>query len=332
MMVIDRSGSLNPAGGPDACTPMKAAAAGFVDKFAEQTDYVGLVTFASSSYYMDFPIATSFKTSVPSLPGIIGGINCTGGTSSAMGLWNGYTALTQLAQPGALNVIVYFTDGNPTAFTGQFPIKLGSTCPNPLKAQIPGIFGVMTENGTAFGLLNASYTPVTAAAEIAAEGTDPLTSASTIGCSFEHNGVTTVESDIGALPTSGKDYYGNLLTGDESPIDVATKVGIDNAATNAAVDAANRIRGGAVITKVTPGAPVAAIGKSLPNVVIFGIGIGTVDPVFMKRVANAPNVVTDPNPSYNSAQPTGFYKYCLTVDDLKEAFDQVAAEVLRLSK
>ena len=101
MLVIDRSGSL-AAASPEACGPMKTAAAGFVDKFAEQTDFVGLVTFASSSYYMDFPIATSFKTSDPSLPSIINSIVCTGGTSSAMGLWNGYTALANLATSPAL--------------------------------------------------------------------------------------------------------------------------------------------------------------------------------------------------------------------------------------
>jgi len=333
MLVMDRSGSLASAS-PDACGPMKAAATGFVDKFAEQTDYVGLVTFASSSYYMDFPIATTFKTSSPSLPSIISNIICTGGTSSALGLWNGYTALANLAQPGALNVIVYFTDGNPTAFVGQFPILATSGCSNILKAQIPGIFGTMTENGNSYGLLRpwVHAVPITSAEEITPESTDPLTSADTSLCSFKKNGVAQVKNDITALPTSGKDYFENLLTGDEAPVNLTSGDGIDNASRNAAIDAANRIRNGSVINKISAGAPAPAIGKSLANVVIFGIGIGSVDPVFMKRVANVANVATDPNPSFNPAQQTGFYKYCLTVDDLQDAFDQVASEVLRLSK
>ena len=118
VLVLDRSGSLAASG---SCGPMKAAAAGFVDMFSEQRDNLGLVTFATSSYYLDYPLANNFKSASPSLPQVINKINCFGGTSSAMGLWNGYTALANLASPGALNVIVFFTDGQPTALSADFP-------------------------------------------------------------------------------------------------------------------------------------------------------------------------------------------------------------------
>ena len=46
MIVMDRSKSLADSG---ACTPLKAAAVNFVDKFAESRDNLGLVTFATGS-------------------------------------------------------------------------------------------------------------------------------------------------------------------------------------------------------------------------------------------------------------------------------------------
>jgi len=317
---------------------MKTAAAGFVDKFSEGTDFVGMLTFASSSYYMDFPIASSFKTSTPTLPSVISSIVCVGRTSSAMGLWNGYTALANLNQPGALNVIVFFTDGNPTAITGQFPIQAASACNNTLKAQAAGVFGVLTYGGSnPWGLIKPQISgqpmPDTTL-ENKGEAVDGLTGTSTSGCSFYNDTSPTAvsSSDLSGLPATNTDYYGNSLFGDFSPVNITTTAGIDNAATNAAINAANRIRGGAVVNKISPGAPASAIGKSVSNVVIFAIGISAVDATFMKRVANAPNVVTDPNPYWDSSQQTGFYKYCNTTDDLQDAFDQVAAEVLRLSK
>src|SRR4029077_6606583 len=96
-------------------------------KFANGRDNVGLVTFASSSR-KDFPIANDFQTASPSVPTILGQLVCNGGTSSALGLYLGYQQLVTLNQPNALNIVLFFTDGQPTAFTATFPIKAASTC------------------------------------------------------------------------------------------------------------------------------------------------------------------------------------------------------------
>src|SRR5262249_49310416 len=161
----------------------------------EQRDNLGLVTFASSSYYMDYPISTTFKSSTPNLASVINSVSCVGGTSSAMGLWNGYTALANLNQPGALNVIVFFTDGQPTGITANFPIKATSTCTN--KADK---LGVLSEGGLApYGLMNLSNGPVPIT-------NDNVLQTSDTGCAFYPNHPNSVTSDINYIPNS--DYYG----------------------------------------------------------------------------------------------------------------------------
>jgi len=46
-----------------------------------------------------------------------------GNTGYAEALWQAYEQLRIINEPGALNVIVFFTDGRPTALTASFPVK-----------------------------------------------------------------------------------------------------------------------------------------------------------------------------------------------------------------
>jgi hypothetical protein len=91
-------------------------------------------------------------------------------------------------------------------------------------------------------------------------------------------------------------------------------------ATNAADDAARRIRQGAAIN-----------GRTLPNVVIFGIGLGNAPQAanneFMLRVTNDPR-----SPIYTADQREGLYVYAPTAADLNDAFTRLASEILRLSR
>src|SRR3981081_1717324 len=78
-IVMDRSGSLAQT---SSCEPLKQAAINFTNKFPKTTDYLSLVTFASSTN-TDFPIASNFKSATPNIPSLVSTIQCTGGTSSA---------------------------------------------------------------------------------------------------------------------------------------------------------------------------------------------------------------------------------------------------------
>jgi hypothetical protein len=196
--------------------------------------------------------------------------------------------------------------------------------------------GVLTHGGaTPWGLLKPNLMPVPItpqALENSGETVDAKTGNSIAGCGFAGSASPNPSGDISGLPTSGADIFGdNLNSGYKSPIDVTTGTGIDNAAINAADEAARHIRNGDPITAVMPGAPVGAIGKSLSNVIIFSIGLGNApappDAVFLKRVAN-----TTDSTSYDSTKQTGTYVFAQSAADLNDAFEQVAAEILHLSR
>ena len=60
--------------------------------------------------------------------------------------------------------------------------------------------------------------------------------------------------------------------------------------------------------------------------IIFAIGLGDVDDVLLKRMANDPGAN-----NYNSTLPAGLYVYAPTAADLDQAFTRVASEILRLA-
>ena len=157
----------------------------------------------------------------------------------------------------------------------------------------------------------------------------PASTISAPGCSFTNSSygsyptpTGTVRQDIAYMPA--KDYYNNALTG-YKPVNtysggpyagqlrVDTPVDVMNAAINAAWNQANTIRSSGIY--------------------IYTIGLGgtpeqQLDPDFLMRVANDPTL---PSSEYNSGQPTGLFVYA-TAGTLGQAFQQIASEILHLSK
>jgi len=95
---------------------------------------------------------------------------------------------------------------------------------------------------------------------------------------------------------------------------------VENFSTNAADHAALRIRRG------DPDAQHA--NRTLQGVVIYSIGLGDVDDVLLRRIANDPSLT--PNPV--AAGNTGRYVYAANATDLDLAFTRVASELLRLAR
>ena len=123
IIVLDRSGSMTDSvANGNACTTMRNAATNFVNMFAEGRDRLSLIAFGGS-YYAAFGPSVNFKTGAGSLPTKISGLTCYGNTSTAMALWQAYQQLVTIAEPGALNLIVIFTDGYPNGVTANYPIK-----------------------------------------------------------------------------------------------------------------------------------------------------------------------------------------------------------------
>lgn len=117
MMVVDRSASLAPWNA-DAWTSVVSAAKLFVNQFDNTRDKVGLVTFGTGAG-VEFSPATNFKTSIEAkLDGVQMAQNAA--TNASHGLWLGLAELRALNESGPLNVLVFFTDGQPSAITANF--------------------------------------------------------------------------------------------------------------------------------------------------------------------------------------------------------------------
>jgi Flp pilus assembly protein TadG len=317
VIVMDRSGSLANSG---SCDPLKAAAVNFVGRFSNGRDNVGLVTFATSSMN-DFPAGTNFGTASPPVTGILNSITCTGGTNSAQGLYQGYSQLVTLQQPNALNVILFFTDGYPTAMTGLFPIKAGSSCTSKAAKTAVLSFG----GNSPFGLMYQVATAQPMASDLAIGPPG-----NTAGCSYASSwfsNATSVTSDVQSIPAA--DIYGNAMNTNYQPVTYTdgthTTMTVDwltiqNASVNAADSMGFRIRAGNTVPA----------GTGIPNVHVYCIGLGNSGGVpddFLERVSNDARAS-----NYDSTRPTGFYIYSPTAADLTDAFDRIASEILHLSK
>jgi Flp pilus assembly protein TadG len=321
MLVMDRSGSLANSG---SCGAVKAGATGFLNHFSLGTDNVGLITFASSSRVDGAP-----STAFSGLSTIINSITCTGATSSAQALWTAYQALATLNQPGAMNAIVFFTDGQPTAVTAALPTTGGCNG----NAALTGVFTVGFQTTSPFapvatgGIFNYVATPQPMASDATlATGSGGAPN----NCQYNSDWTTAV-SDIKGVPTT--DIWGNNLNNGYQTVTLASglvsvssdstgALNMINASTNAADDAGHRIRTGA---NPSNGA------SALSNVIIFTIGLGNstypANGDLLERIANDLRAS-----SYTSAQPAGIYSYAAGIADIQPAFAAVASEILRIAK
>ena len=336
IIVIDRSSSLQDAG---VCATMTAAAQNFVGYFANGRDEIGLVTFMDG-YNLTYAPTLNFDSNVPSLGTVIGGVQCYGDTGTAGALNQAYAQLQAVNLPGALNLIVFFTDGHPNGIAANFPVKTQvdtrydysntgtlvstpkSTCTSTttLQGEIAEWSGEPAPStGYTYGLFSVTSSSDSSTSEQVASG---LT-----GCGMSSD-QSKMRRDIAYVPAT--DLYGNVTTGYQSfaggdtypsgnpyvgQIRVDTPTAIVTASVNAADNQATTIRNDANLVPV-----------------IYAIGLGgtsaePIDATFMERVSNDPR-----SPIYNSAKPAGEYFYSPTATDLGGVFQQVASEILRISQ
>lgn len=336
ILVIDRSSSLANAG---VCDTMVSAAQNFVGYFANGRDEIGLVTFMDG-YNLSYAPTLNFGSNTPSLWTVIGGVKCYGDTGTAGALNQAYVQLQVVNQPGALNVIVFFTDGHPNGITADFPVKTqadtrydysstnsrvstpASSCNSTttLRGEIAEWSGEPAPStGSTYGLFAVTSSSYNGTSEEVASGLS--------GCAMASNQAK-MRRDIAYIPAA--DLYGNATTGyagfgggDTYPtgnpyvgqIRVDTPTAVVAASINAADNQATTIRNDANLTPV-----------------IYAIGLGgtsaqPIDTTFMERIANDPR-----SPMYDVTKAAGVYFYSPTATDLGGVFQQVASEILRLSQ
>lgn len=344
MLVMDRSGSLSAAG---ACDDLESSAMAFAGMFANQRDRIGLITYGGT-YKLDYAPTKYFKQS-PTLSSQIDKLHpggCSGWTGSAQALWKGYEQLVNINEPGALNVLVFFTDGQPNTVTAEFNVKTQSTPEssaysrcwdwtnnkryseagwNPINQKYQGYIA----GGTWIdGLYNPEATAMPVAEErvfvtkpVGATGADKSYSDD---CRYRGYSPYVVY-DIAYYPL--QDLYGNSMTGYKDvttyssghpyagKIKIEAK-NIENAAVNAVDNAAARIRA-------------KALNSSMPiTIYVIGLGgAGAAEHELLKRIANAKD-----STAFDDDAPTGLYLYAPSSAQLGTAFGQIASEILRISK
>jgi Mg-chelatase subunit ChlD len=346
MLVLDRSGSMQTAG---VCPQMVTQARSFASQFTNGRDQLGLITFMAGSH-LDYAPTINFKTQTPSLDTTLSTLVCGGNTGSAQALWLAYQQLLAMAvtQPGALNVLVFFTDGQPNGLTFDFtgtnpnsilPIKTQSdsrlgtgnspysnaaayfTMPASSCSGLLAPMGVIAQwggnlsTGATAGVMNESSGSI-------ASTTDGTVSGTT-GCYFASN-LTDMRRDIAYIPS--QDHWGNSTTGYKGgelvpsgpyagQLRLDTPTSLSTASTNAADNAAYRIRSDTTLRPT-----------------IFTVGLGgtdtqPIDQDFLERIANDPR-----SSSFNTSQPVGQFAYASDINELGIAFNAIASTILRLSQ
>lgn len=307
MLVLDNSGSMNRGG---AMPPLITDATAFVNMFAGGRDHLGLIQFTGDSYLAYAP-SVNFKSDSPNVTTLIGELTSSNGaTNSSQAIWMAYQQLKNLNEPGALNVIVLFTDGLANTFTADFTTLL-TGCSNATTPVI-GTLLAYTDNSAISGLSDPTANQL--------NDTPEGRSAPNAGSCTSRFPTTSLSSYLTALPTT--DTNGNSTNGMGSisayaPVNLnrVTPPNVTNAGLNLLDDAANRIRNDATF---------------LPVIDVIGLGNNPglpPDQVLMARVANDPS-----SASFNSNQPAGLFVFSPTVAELHSAFIRIASQVLRLAQ
>ncbi len=315
MLVLDRSGSLANS---NSCGPLRTAATSFVQTFVDGRDRVGMITFGTT-YNVDFPPAFDFLSrSGTNLVTMINNINCVGGTNAAAPYWLAYQQLVAINEPGTLNVILFFTDGQPNSLhMPALEVRSSSPCLDHSDKN-----GVVAPAGTqVWGVFRAQES-----GPPPAPNPDWRVIAGSSGCYYASS-FRRVVDDIVALTRPGAqnevDVFGNSLVGYKTPIrrDGAGRIRLNdwetvtNAATNALDNAAQRVRNESV-----------ANGLAVVTYTIALGGPGAPEQVLMHRMANTPQ-----SPIFDPSKPVGSYVYAADSAALHQAFAQIASDILRLS-
>jgi Flp pilus assembly protein TadG len=319
LLVIDRSGSLDTSG---SCGDLVTSSQLFVSSFSNNRDRMGLVTFGTY-YNYDFPFNYDFQSGLTTT---LSTLNCTGWTNAGAAYWKGYTYLKGLGDLNALNVILFFTDGQPNTITfgtvdggtgPLLPTKNGCQ-PNPVAAGFSGTVG-----GGADGIYKQTV------ATYPAPNNDEFLVPSS-GCAFANNNRTgqSISGDISYLPTT--DAFGNgvnssLLGGSGFPATVSV-----NGGGNISVNSSNVTNGG--VNALDNAAQRARLDASAANMpfIVYTVGLGNsggVNDELLKRIANDPTAL-----AFQSAYSAGTYIYTPDTAHLAQAFGQIADDIMRISK
>jgi hypothetical protein len=346
MLVLDRSASLHPSNA-DAWDDVQAAATFFVEQFDDSRDRIGLVTFGTNAA-VDVALNTGTETAITSA--IANQVVAeSAGTNSPQGLWLAYAELLRVNDSNPINAIVFFTDGQPSAYTASFAVRTSAYAYNtsvPYCGSSPQEAVIATlQSGAYFYEISGFWDHLA--------NTSPVPLGDYFGATYDHfvkAGCDSPAHDFkpyaGAaewlfepsqcLPASWTATHSSISrnfsisTGPYSVNQCSSYLKststdwtsrnyrgtqVHNASKNLSVNIANAARA----------------ETALGGARVYSIGLGgwgyPADADFLERVANDAD-----SAYYDSSLPGGLYFYAPTPSQLQQAFNQVASEIFRLLK
>lgn len=320
ILVLDRSSSMTTT---NSMPPMRAAAKSFVDRFSNGRDRMGLVVFHHASFRAKEP-TFNFKTHSPTIPSLIDSTNAGGNTGTTGALNAAYSMLQTINEAGALNVIVFFTDGLPNGLVGNFNNANNNGEPDLLKSSSPcsdkdsNRIGVIVQHGG--GAMSGTTRGIFQHTQTSMSNTSNVKISNLNNC-FMNTDTAKMRDDIARMPF--QDIWGNRTSGffGSVPVDLTrldSPYHINQASMNTAIDQARRIRANSALRPVIYLIGLGDEGASEPP-----------DHTFMKKMAN-----TTDSPTFDDTQQVGMYIFVQIANQgtgLQEAFQRVAGEILRLS-
>lgn len=310
--VVDTSGSLS-----GSAATVRASAKSFLNKFNVTQDRVSLVHFASGSE-LDFPINTSARGfNRTGMLKKIDGYAFTGGTASVEGLLDAREQLNSIpsSNRSVLRVIVFFSDGEPSAFSSYFTFANGSDC-----LYTPAII----DKGYPYGLSS----PDGAAYNVAREE-----------CRVIRNNRITTRS----LPTwyNGRNEWNKKDDPATREFKIVTDAARPDTPRAVTADLTTQTAIARNVERASRNLAEAAAAKARDEgIVVFTLGMGAslkesgdydsdTGEMILKCMAN---VADAPSRCYNPAKPVGMYCYAATEADLTPCFSRLASAILRISK
>jgi len=332
-LVLDVSGSIGPA-----WPAVRDAARSFIDAFDKNGDRMALITYSYGAKVLD-PMPAGFgfdkdklKADVPnSLPG--------GTTSMAEGLYRGWDEVRSVAagQQAGLRVIVLFTDGSGNVFpgfldssglakgvfSGDFPKVTPD--PNNSTTNTPALQGLFqTETGAqspSWSFTPANWNSTSTSANLqylptASAHTHHRSAGIPVQFALQSNALT-----VNGVTQSTKRGLRNFnSTQGKFPAEVFN---IRNAVTNLTEIIADAAR-----SDVSGDHKIRIFTIGMGDLVKMNLGtIPESSESVLMRIANDKR-----SPDFNSAQLEGKYYFAQTAADLNPVFQQLQAQIVRLSK
>jgi len=323
---------------------VSAAAAAFIDSFDASGDRLALITYGNGvQVVQQMPATRGFNKSgmIASIPSSLPG----GWTPMAEGLYRGWDELRSVpnGSQSGLRVIVLFTDGSangvPGFWDGSGIAKSVSTSDFPRRSPDPD--SITTDNPVIQGLYDtqsgARSPSLTKTGTIYTDGSVHMSGGSYTVMSWLPGASAHTHHRSAGIPTSFP-FQSNTLTVDGASQISRRGLMNFNATYNKYPAHVRNIRNAATnLVEIIADAARSDTSGDQP-IRIFAIGMGElVQHLLGSRPESSESVLMRiandvRSPDFNNAQLEGKYYFALTPADVAPAFQQLQAQIVRLSK